>query len=121
MKVTQTQATMMLALLTVGVVYYTVRKASSAVVDGAGQALQAVNPFNDQNVFYSAVNAAGASVSGDQNFNLGGFIYDAKEATGVQPWQVINPANAIGTAIGTGIKKLFSSEPARTGGATGNW
>lgn len=37
---------------------------------------EAVNPVSDQNVFYRGVNAVGATLTSDENFNLGGWIYD---------------------------------------------
>lgn len=50
--------------------------AANAVGDAVGRAGQAINPLNRDNVFYSGVNSAGAAVTGDENWNLGGWLYD---------------------------------------------
>lgn len=74
-----TVAKIAVAAAAVGVVWYVSKSAASAV-DKAGELLQnaahAVSPFNNENIFYTAVNDAGASLTGDQNFSLGGSIYD---------------------------------------------
>ena len=44
-------------------------KAASDVVD-------AVNPVNQNNVFYGGVNAVGKKLTGDDSFTLGGWIYE---------------------------------------------
>lgn len=101
---------MLLALLTVGVVYYTVRKTSGAVVAGAGQALQAVNPINPDNIFNSSVNAVGGALvasdgagkNADGSWTLGGWLYDVTHPEIVEKRDNIN-------------KAVF------TGGATGSW
>ena len=36
----------------------------------------AVNPLNNENVFYEGVNAVGESVSGQEGWSLGSWIYD---------------------------------------------
>lgn len=36
----------------------------------------AVNPLNQENVFYEGVNAVGEKLSGDQDFSLGAWLYD---------------------------------------------
>ena len=54
--------------------------AAAAVVDQATAlavgAAQAVNPTSDQNVAYKSVNAVGASITGQKDFNLGSWLYD---------------------------------------------
>lgn len=40
------------------------------------EAGQAINPTNNQNVFYRGVNGVGEAVTGDDDFSLGGWIYD---------------------------------------------
>ncbi len=47
------------------------------LIDGAGDAISAVNPVSRDNIFYRGVNAVGAVLSGDEGFTLGGAIYDA--------------------------------------------
>lgn len=49
---------------------------SKKLKDAAAAVGAAVNPLSDQNLAYRGVNAVGASVSGDNNFSLGGWIYD---------------------------------------------
>ena len=44
-------------------------KAASDVVD-------AVNPLNQENVFYGGVNALGKKLTGDPHFTLGGWTYE---------------------------------------------
>jgi len=43
---------------------------------GAVAVGQAVNPINDENIFYTGVNAIGGYISGEDNWNLGAKIYD---------------------------------------------
>ena len=43
----------------------------------AKAAAEAVNPLNNDNVFASGVDSVGASVTGDSNFKLGAWIYEA--------------------------------------------
>lgn len=42
----------------------------------AEQALQAINPVNNDNVFNQGVSAVGRKLSGNSNWTLGGWIYD---------------------------------------------
>ncbi len=37
--------------------------------------IEAVNPLNNNNVFASGVNSAGAAISGNSNFDLGNWVY----------------------------------------------
>src|SRR5690242_9314021 len=46
------------------------RKAAATV----GNAANAINPLNPENIFYGGVNAAGAAITGDSDFSLGGQI-----------------------------------------------
>lgn len=94
--------------------------AAGAVVDAVGTAAQAVNPFNNDNIFASGVNAAvgavmsqgGDTVAGmnaDGSWSLGGYIYDMTHRdamTGQYAWWQFG---------GT------ETAPANTGGATGSW
>lgn len=65
-----------LVVVGVGLVVYLGRKASGAVADAAGQALQAVNPWNNENVIYQTANKAVQSVTGTPD-TLGTWIYNA--------------------------------------------
>lgn len=56
---------------------------------GASAALDAVNPNSRSNVVYGGVNSVGATLTGDQNFTLGGAVYD---------WWHDVPANQPGAA-----------------------
>lgn len=70
LKALNTPAGQTLIIASVGVgVYYLLKKE----VSSAGQA---VNPLNNDNIFYSGANALGASLTGQENFNLGHYIYD---------------------------------------------
>tara|TARA_Y100000994_G_C15703663_1_gene446408 strand:+ start:6862 stop:7104 length:243 start_codon:yes stop_codon:yes gene_type:complete len=57
-----------LAVVVGGALYYGERKAR--------QVATAVNPNSDKNIVYGGVNAIGRTVSGDEDFNLGYWIYD---------------------------------------------
>ncbi len=76
----------------------------------AGEVGQAVNPLNHDNVFAAGVNAAGAAVSGDADFTLGGWLYDVTHAPldltvkpAPDPFDFGNPVysgvNAAGAAV----------------------
>lgn len=43
--------------------------------------VDAVNPASDQNLAYRGVNAVGGAVSGDKNWSLGSWLYDATHPT----------------------------------------
>lgn len=47
-----------------------------SVSDGVAAAGQSINPVNPNNIFYSGVNHIGEVLTGDENFTLGGWIYD---------------------------------------------
>lgn len=86
-----------LALVGVAAAAYVIWKGSrlaAPLVDAAGEALQAVNPTNRDNIFYSGVNSVGAAVSGDKDWSLGGWIYDITHP-GELDW--LNPAPATQT------------------------
>lgn len=61
-----------IALVGAGVLYFGARQASKAasVVGGA------INPNSPDNLAFGAVNAVGATVTGQDEFNLGHAIYD---------------------------------------------
>lgn len=46
------------------------------LADAAGAVVEAVNPNDPNNIAYTAVNDAGAAITGDPEFNLGGAAYD---------------------------------------------
>lgn len=57
--------------------------AAVAIVIGAvkgkkivGEVANAVNPFNDENIFYEGANAAGAAITGEKEFSLGAWIWE---------------------------------------------
>lgn len=60
----------------VALAVYVTRKATTAVSDAAGQALQAVNPWNNENVIYQTANSAVQAVTGSKNATLGTWLYD---------------------------------------------
>lgn len=65
------------ALVVVGVALavYITRRASTAVVDTAQQALQAVNPWNQDNVIYQTANQAVQAATGTPD-TLGTWLYN---------------------------------------------
>jgi len=63
----------LLATLGIMVVVAIEKKNIRAAVGEAGQA---VNPVNPENIFNRAVNNAGRSISGQSDWTLGGWIYD---------------------------------------------
>lgn len=65
-----------LAVVAIAAVYFLGKKLLSAGAQAAGAVGNAVNPVNPNNIFYSGVNAVGASTSGDSSWTLGGWIYD---------------------------------------------
>lgn len=48
---------------------YLLKKQATDVVD-------AINPTNDENIFYTGVNSIGAKLTGKPSFDLGRWIYD---------------------------------------------
>ena len=61
--------TVLTIALTGVAVYYFAKKE-------AGDALNAVNPTSQDNIFYGGANSVGAIISGNDEFNLGRWIYD---------------------------------------------
>jgi hypothetical protein len=51
------------------VIYDKTKKAATAGID-------AIPPTNPDNIFYSGVNNIGASLTGQENFSLGVWLYD---------------------------------------------
>lgn len=94
--------------------------AAGAVADAVGTAAQAVNPFNNDNIFASGVNAAGGAVmsqggatvagmNADGSWSLGGYLYDMTHRdamTGQYAWWQFGGNE---------------TAPANTGGASGSW
>lgn len=70
---------MVLAIGAVGAigVYYTQKKLAETA-SGVGQA---INPINQDNIFYSGVNAMGKKITGSQSWTLGGAIYEVVNGT----------------------------------------
>jgi len=46
------------------------------ISDGATAAAQSINPVNKDNIFSSGVNSVGVILTDDENFTLGGWVYD---------------------------------------------
>lgn len=63
----------------------------------AAGAVEKVNPASPNNFIYQGVSAVGSSITGDKNWNLGGWLYDITHRE-VQP-QVINTAVAQGDRL----------------------
>lgn len=97
-------------LVAAAAAYVLYRKASSvgdSLVESAQDAAWAVTPWNPDNIFYGGVNTAGAAVTGNKDFTLGGAAYDAThKPDGSFDWtylQTLTPAGAISWTA----KKLF--------------
>lgn len=63
-----------LAAVAAGALYLAERKARKVAA--------AINPVSDQNVIYQGANAVGESITGEQGFNLGYWIYDVLHGKG---------------------------------------
>lgn len=73
----------LIALGVVALSYFAVKKAAgsvSAILDGVDAVTDAVNPLNNNNIFYTGVNTVTGAVTGDKDFSLG-----------VWAWEVLNP------------------------------
>ena len=46
------------------------------IKEALGDAGQAINPVNNNNIFKRAVDAVGGAVSEDESWTLGGWVYD---------------------------------------------
>lgn len=74
MKILDTKAGAAIGLgLTAVLALYLFKK---SIAESAAAAGQAINPVNQDNIFYTGVNNVGEVLTGDENFNLGGWIYD---------------------------------------------
>ena len=62
------------------VVVYLLYRAAKKAGGALAAAADAVNPTSANNLAYRGVNSIGASVTGDQNWSLGGAIYDLLHA-----------------------------------------
>lgn len=52
------------------------KKGKEVIPEAVTAVSSAVNPVNNQNIFAQAVNDAGAVLTSDENFSLGGWFYD---------------------------------------------
>lgn len=66
------KTTLIVAGVAVVGLWYLKRQATETVK----QVGQAVNPTSRDNVFYRGVNSVGESLTGDEDWTLGGWIYD---------------------------------------------
>lgn len=71
-------------LIGVGAVgaYFGARFIAGQAAKKAAAVGNAINPVNDENVFYSGVNSVGGSLTGDKYFTLGGWIYEKLNGEG---------------------------------------
>lgn len=68
-------------VLVVGVLGVVVMSvAAYGAKSAADNAVEAISPTNPDNIFASGVNNIGKSLSGKDNWNLGGWIYDITHA-----------------------------------------
>lgn len=63
-----TGAILTVALVGVVAVYYSQKK----IQDG----LHAISPTNNDNIFASGVDSVGSTITGNENFSLGGWLYE---------------------------------------------
>jgi hypothetical protein len=68
----KTKQILLIAGLGAVAIWYAQKKTREAV----SATLDAVNPVNDENIFYSGVNAVGEKLTGDERFNLGSWLYE---------------------------------------------
>lgn len=81
-----------IGILMIIVLWYVLRKAGSAAEQAIDNTLAAVNPVNDENIFYQGTNAVGGALSGDQYWSLGGQVYDW-----MHPFQTEDPTDPANT------------------------
>jgi hypothetical protein len=77
--------------LVVLVIYYVITRDAKNAIKGVGDAIgetlapigrtaeavaDSINPLNNENIFYSGVNAIGRVASGDVSWSLGSWLYD---------------------------------------------
>lgn len=90
------------ALIIGGVVLvlgYLAVKKTGETIDALGNA---INPLSNSNIFYKGTNSIGAAITGESNFSLGVWLYDA-----------LHPNESNG---GNAIK-----QPTSSSGVTGSW
>jgi hypothetical protein len=82
--------------------YWTIKKTGDAISSGVHAVGDAINPLSQTNIFNRGVNELGAVITGDNNFSLGSWAWDA-----------LHPNEAAGKSV---IK-----QPSGNNGATGGW
>jgi hypothetical protein len=94
--------------------------AKKQISAAADVVLPAINPLDPHNLAYSGVNAIGASLTGDENFTLGGSIYDATHG-GVLDWGgVVNPTSTNNVAY-SGVNAIGGAISGQQGWSLGGW
>jgi len=79
MNILNTKAGAVLALgVVAGIGVFMLKRTIS---DGAAAAAQSINPVNNDNIFNQGVAAVGQKISGNENWSLGGWIYDVVNGT----------------------------------------
>lgn len=76
--VAMNEKTIAVGAVAVIVLYLFFKKEAAQAIAAVGQA---VNPTSDKNLAYSGVNAVGSAVSGQSDWTLGGWLYDATHPT----------------------------------------
>lgn len=84
-----------------GVTAYVLYRSAGQVGQAAGKVGTAINPLNPDNVFAGAVNKVGATLSGDDSFSLGGWLFDLTHPTSTSPAPSVSTL-PIDFGIGTG-------------------
>ncbi len=67
---------LMLGLAGIAAAAWLLNRGAKAATEAVGTAAEAVNPVNNDNIFYQGVNAVGEKLTGRENFDLGTWIYD---------------------------------------------
>jgi hypothetical protein len=85
-----------IALIGGGVLYYGARKAADAVET----TVNGISPTNPDNIFASGVDSVGSVLTGNDNFKLGGWIYEKIHGSSIDLITDQQKAEAQGFASG---------------------
>lgn len=80
MKIAPIKAETVLIGVGVAVGIYLLYRTLNKAGEVAGDVVDAINPLNSENIFYSGVNNIGALLTGNDDFSLGAAVYDAEHA-----------------------------------------
>lgn len=90
---------------------YVVYRGAMAAKDKAGEMLDALNPFSNDNIINKGATSVYRDLTGSTG-SIGTDIYDVTHAGGALEnlswWQLMNPGAAVGGVIGNSIGKNWS-------------